>query len=131
MCHPAKAGNTKRTHLGHAFNPFPTYMKSAADDFEIIKTKIWKNHYKWSFNSWLKLKTLWQQEKLLVLSNFSFPHNVFNKASVAEASERVCMWKRVNVRLSLPSPILSITSKWFSTSGTNSYRHSISSWTST
>ena len=34
-------------------------------------------------------KTLWQNEKLLVLSNFFFCHYVFKKLSAAEASESV------------------------------------------
>ena len=37
-----------------------------------------------------------QKEKLLVLSNFFFCHNVFKKPSAAEASERVYMRERVN-----------------------------------
>ena len=39
-------------------------------------------------------KTLSQKEKLLVLSNFFFCHNVFKKLSAAEASEIVYMRKR-------------------------------------
>ena len=42
-----------------------------------------------------KWKTLWQKEKLLVLSNFSFCHYVFKTASAAEASESVYMRERV------------------------------------
>ena len=34
-------------------------------------------------------------DKLLVLSNFSFCHNVFNKASAAEASESFYMRERL------------------------------------
>ena len=40
-------------------------------------------------------KTLWQKEKLLVLSNFFFCHYVFKKPSAAEASESVFMKERV------------------------------------
>ena len=36
-------------------------------------------------------------EKLLVFSNFSFCHNVFQKSSAAEASESIYMWDRVNL----------------------------------
>ena len=36
-----------------------------------------ENLYKWKFDYWIKLKTLWQKEKLLIMSNFSFCHNVF------------------------------------------------------
>ena len=38
-----------------------------------------------------KWKTLWQKEKLLVLSNFFFCHYVFKKPSAAEALESVYM----------------------------------------
>ena len=41
-------------------------------------------------------KTLWQKEKLLVLSNFFFCHYVFKKPAAAEASESVYMRERVN-----------------------------------
>ena len=44
----------------------------------------------------LKWKTLWQKEKLLVVSNFFFYHYVFKKLSAAEASESVYMRERVN-----------------------------------
>ena len=42
-----------------------------------------------------KSGTLWQKEKLLVLSNFFFCHYVFKKPSAAEASESVYMRERV------------------------------------
>ena len=32
---------------------------------------------KWGYNHLIELKTLWEKEKLLVTSNFSFSHNVF------------------------------------------------------
>ena len=41
-------------------------------------------------------KTLWQKEKLFILSNFFFCHYVFKKPSAAEASESVYMRERVN-----------------------------------
>ena len=40
-------------------------------------------------------KTLWQKEKLLILSNFYICHYVFKKLSAAEASESVYMRERV------------------------------------
>ena len=33
---------------------------------------------KWGYNYLMDQKTLWEKEKLLVTSNFSFSHNVFN-----------------------------------------------------
>ena len=39
---------------------------------------------------------MWQNEKLLIMSNFFFYHYVFKKPSAAEASESVYMRERVN-----------------------------------
>ena len=49
-------------------------------------------------------KTLWQKEKLLVLSNFFFLHYVFKKPSAAEPSESVYMRERVIQRMILMKP---------------------------
>ena len=46
-------------------------------------------------NPMTKRGTLWQTEKLLVLSNFFFCHYVFKKLSTAEASESIYMRERV------------------------------------
>ena len=42
------------------------------------------------------MKTLWQKEKVFVLSNFFIGHYVFKKLSAAEASESVSLRERVN-----------------------------------
>ena len=51
---------------------------------QICSRQLWthlgknvENPHKRRYNYWKKLKTLWQKEKLLVLSNFFFCHNVF------------------------------------------------------
>ena len=36
-----------------------------------------QNMDKWRYSNLIELKTLWEKEKLLVTSNFSFSHNVF------------------------------------------------------
>ena len=38
-----------------------------------------KNLYRWRLDFWKELKTLWQKEKLFVLSNFTFCHYVFKR----------------------------------------------------
>ena len=43
-----------------------------------------------------KKKTLWQKEKLLILSNFFFCHYIFKKLSAAEVSESIYITERVN-----------------------------------
>ena len=50
-------------------------------------------------NLTFKWKTLWQKEKLLVLSNFFFCHHVFKKLSAAEASESVFMREGLKIYL--------------------------------
>ena len=56
------------------------------------------NLYNWMDNSYdWKWKTLWQKEKLLILSNFFFCHYVFKRPSAAKASESVFMRERVNL----------------------------------
>ena len=45
--------------------------------------------YNCKYNYWKKLKTLWQKEKLIVLSQ------CFQKSSAADASKCVYRWERV------------------------------------
>ena len=50
--------------------------------------------FTWKYNNCTELKTWWQKEKLLILSNFFFCCHVFKKLSAAEASESVYMrWR--------------------------------------
>ena len=48
------------------------------------------NPHKWKYNYW-KLKTMWQKEKLLVLSNFSFCHIVFNWC-LLQTCQKASIW---------------------------------------
>ena len=52
------------------------------------KGKNTENLSKWNYNDWKKLKTKWQKEKLLVLSNFSFCHNVFKSCRLQRRQKR-------------------------------------------
>ena len=54
-----------------------------------------ENLYNCMYDYCKKLKTLWQKEKLLVLSIFSFCQDVFQKTSAAEASESIYMSETV------------------------------------
>ena len=56
--------------------PFPSYEDSAADVFKHILSKKKISIIEWITYDW-KWKTLWQEEKLLIMSNFPFCHNVF------------------------------------------------------
>ena len=51
----------------------------------------------WKYNHWIELKTWWQKEKLLVLSNFFFCLHVFKKLSAAEVSQSVYIRECVKV----------------------------------
>ena len=44
-----------------------------------ILVKIWKTSYNENVITEKELKTLWQKEKLLIMSNFSISYNVFFK----------------------------------------------------
>ena len=53
--------------------------------------KIMENLWKWRYNYWIELKTLWQKarfEQFLLLSQ------CFQKSSTVEASESIYMWER-------------------------------------
>ena len=45
------------------------------------------------------LKTLWEKEKLLVTSNFSFSHSVFRRLMMACVGGRWVVWERDNASL--------------------------------
>ena len=85
-------------------NPFPhtTYLQQTP-----LKNllKIWKIYRNEGVITEKGLKTLWQMEKLLVLSKFSFCQ-CFQKLSAADASKCIYRWKRVN-----PSPYWTWTLK--------------------
>ena len=42
------------------------------------------------------MNILWQKEKTLIMSNFTFYHNVFQKLSALDASKIICKWARGN-----------------------------------
>ena len=59
-------------------NPLPDMPNFRIFPFNGKKIYDVKNMDKWGNNYMItELKTLWEKEKLLVTSNFSFPHNVF------------------------------------------------------
>ena len=77
-----------------SFHPFPhdtildqAKLKAFADD-KLNVTKM-------IISVFDKVKTLWEKEKFLVLSNFSFSHNVFKKASFPDPSKGVTVWELV------------------------------------
>ena len=50
---------------------------------------------KWGYNNLIEQKKLWEKEELLVMSNFSFSHNVFNSSLVLmHQSEYMYLWSK-------------------------------------
>ena len=67
-----------RINKKNHFNDFPHKCTSnSADDIKNILAKMNKNSIYKGFIIKIELKVLWQKEKLLMMSNFSFCHNVF------------------------------------------------------
>ena len=87
------------------FNPFPNNKFYTLPYSKCLQTTI-LNLMKMAESSSDGWKTLWEKEKLLVTSNFSFSHSVF-KACFLEASKGVIVWEWVN-----PFP----NKSWFFTS---------------
>ena len=52
-------------------------MKKLQQGLWIRLCKHMEYHLTFKLNYWIELKTLWQNEKLLIMSNFFFCHNVF------------------------------------------------------
>ena len=75
--------------------PFPTYYKSAADDFKNVYSNICKISI---IVGIITVKFEWQKGKLLVLSKFSFCHNV-SKLSAADASKCLYRWEKGSILL--------------------------------
>ena len=61
--------------LPRYFNPF-SHTANLQQTTLKMSTKNMEHIYNCRNNYWKKLKTLWQMEKLLVLSNFSFCHDI-------------------------------------------------------
>ena len=57
------------------------------------KDMMSKNMDKWGYSYLIELKTLWEMEKLLVMSNFSFSHNVF-KSCLLLMCQNEYLWSK-------------------------------------
>ena len=70
---------------------------------QICSRRFWKHLdktmeilWKWKYNYWKELKTLWQKNKILVLINFSFCHTIFSKVVCCRrVRKRLHMIKRL------------------------------------
>ena len=70
--------NTVELNLCLALRPFPNDKFGTLPNWKSLQTTI-LNFMKMSESSLKWLKTLWEKEKLLVTSNFSFSHSVFQR----------------------------------------------------
>ena len=59
---------------------------------QTLKTLTQKYLYKWKFNYWIKLQILLQKKKLLIMSNFTFCHNVFKSRQIVSACGKWLMF---------------------------------------
>ena len=94
ICEKGEIACSLPYNVFNSFNPFPHTTILQQTTLNIFCQKWLISIIKWITYNW-KWKTLWQNEKLLVLSNFFFCHSVFKKPSAAEASESVYMRERV------------------------------------
>ena len=74
--------------------PFSTYNKSGADDFVHIQGNI-TNICNLKCSYYIEQKTFWQMEKLLILSNNSYCHNVFKTRILKNRPNTSISWKGV------------------------------------
>ena len=84
LCH-----NVSKVVCCWCVNPFPHTTNLQQTTLKVSLEKLYKCRY----DNRKKLKTLCQKQKLLVLSNFFFWHNVFPKPSAAEALQSIYMRK--------------------------------------
>ena len=59
--------------LAGLFNPLPDMPSLGSSNKDMMS----RNMEKWGYNYLIEQKTLWEKEKLLVTSNFSFSYIVF------------------------------------------------------
>ena len=61
-----------------------------------------KNMDKWGYSYLIELKTLWEKEKLLVMSNFSFSQNVVNSCLLLMHQNEYLWSKGLNILRKMP-----------------------------
>ena len=72
---------TSRTMKTMLIHPFPNDKFQTLPNLKSLQTAI-SNLMKMAESFSSKLKTLWEKEKLLVTSNFSFSHSVFKRLAL-------------------------------------------------
>ena len=86
-------------HLNLSFNcsqlhPYPYTTKLQQTTLKTHLGNTMENFEKWKHFPWIKLKTVLQKEKLIIMCDLSFCHS-FQKSSAANSSECVYKLKRV------------------------------------
>ena len=75
---------------------FPTYSKSAANDFDIIQEKTHKVFKSVGIITEKKVANIMARGEIARFEQFLLLSECFQKSSAAESSESVYMWERVN-----------------------------------
>ena len=75
---------------------------SPLQDFRLVQIETncrrhFKVHLKWKTSTIKGRNTLWEKEKLLVISNFSFSHNVFHSYFPIASCYRMVLWQGENL----------------------------------
>ena len=76
-------------------NPFPNDKFETLPNYKNLQTII-ANMMKIAGSSKQLLKALWEKEKLLVTSNFSFSYSVFKRLVMQTRKKARLVWERVN-----------------------------------
>ena len=81
--------------LVFCINPLPDMPILGSLNSAAKRDMMSENMDRWEYNYLIEQKTLWEKEKLLVASNFSFSHNVFMGPLPPECdSDGTLVWVR-------------------------------------
>ena len=75
------------------YNPLPDMPILGSSNSGANKGNYDVKNRHWRYRYMIELKTLWKKEKLLVTSNFSFPHNVF-KSCLLLICQNEYLWSK-------------------------------------
>ena len=72
------------------FNPFP-HTINRLWNYQVKNIENLYKLIKWKYDYWIELKSLWQIEKLLIMSSFSICHHNF-KSRLLQRRQKVSTW---------------------------------------
>ena len=92
-------------------NPLPQMPILGSTNSAENKDYDVKNMDQRGYNYLIESKTLWEKEKLLAMSNFSFSHYVF-KSCLVLMRQNEYLWSKEFTNFSCSSPICNTTKLW-------------------